>query len=75
MRFLPVRLPRRAAPVPAGTAPGEKVQAWCRTADGEVLAGTRDALHGQARVQDLGHGAGMESAKGIAPGKANPVLG
>lgn len=45
MRFLPVRLLRRAAPVPAGTAPGEKVLAWCRTADGEVLAGTRDALH------------------------------
>jgi hypothetical protein len=31
--------------VPVGVAPGERVLAWCRAADGTVLAGTRDALH------------------------------
>lgn len=40
-------LPGRAEPVPVpeGVAPGERVLAWCRTSDGVVLAGTRDALH------------------------------
>lgn len=31
--------------VPEGVAPGERVLAWCRSADATVLAGTRDALH------------------------------
>ena len=42
-----IRLPRptRRERPPADVAPGERVLAWCRAADGEVLAGTRDALH------------------------------
>lgn len=44
-----MRFPRRAEQPPPGTAPGEKVLAWCRTTDDEVLAGTRDALHLPAR--------------------------
>jgi hypothetical protein len=41
-----VRLPFRDAP-PAGLSleAGERVLAWCRSTDGQVVAGTRDALH------------------------------
>lgn len=42
-----MRLPFRDAPPPAELTvePGEKVLAWCRTTDGSVIAGSRDALY------------------------------
>lgn len=42
---------RRERP-PVAVAPGERVLAWCRTVEGAVVAGTRDALYvdGAARI-------------------------
>ena len=41
-----MRLPfRDEPPADVSVGPGEKVLAWCRTTDGAVVAGTRDALH------------------------------
>jgi hypothetical protein len=40
-----VRALRREAAPGVSVGPGERVLAWCRGADGEVLAGTRDALY------------------------------
>ncbi|WP_426245383.1 hypothetical protein [Nocardioides sp. LHG3406-4] len=41
-----MKMPFREMPPPdVAVAAGEKVLAWCRTTDGAVLAGTRDALY------------------------------
>jgi len=40
-----VRPLRRTSAPDLAVGPGERVLAWCRTVDGGVLAGTRDALY------------------------------
>lgn len=40
-----MRAPRRTSVPDVAVGPGERVLAWCRSVDGGVVAGTRDALY------------------------------